>query len=187
MNIGPGGVAEDHHVYVALAEPFTIVPDPEPYEIDGKLYYERWLVGVWSPTGSSDLRSWCRRRPPRWRFRQAGIIRFQNYTYRPFGGTPDTTLGDAPLDAQRWFPWGNTSHQYHFGVNFKYTVSGIPANQPPVAVDNSALTQINTPVAVDVLAGDSDPDGDSLSIADYTSGASRQCDDSRRQVGLYTR
>lgn len=37
-------------------------------------------------------------------------------------------------------------------------------NQAPVAMDDSAVTSINTPVKVSVLANDSDPDGDSLSI-----------------------
>lgn len=37
-------------------------------------------------------------------------------------------------------------------------------NQPPDAVDDGAGTLINTPVPVDVLANDSDPDGDEISI-----------------------
>jgi len=44
-------------------------------------------------------------------------------------------------------------------------------NTPPVAVDDSGLTQINSAVAIDVLANDSDPDGDPLSIVAYTQGA----------------
>ena len=168
VSIGPGGVAEDHHVYVALAEPLTIVPDPEPAVIRGIEYYERWVVGVWSPT-ASDLRSLLPPEAATLAIEQAGIIRFQNYTSQNFSGTPDTTIGDSLLTAQRWYPWTGTTDQYHFGVNFKYTVSGIPANEPPEAGDDSAVTQINTSVAVDVLANDSDSDDDSLSITDYTS------------------
>lgn len=37
-------------------------------------------------------------------------------------------------------------------------------NQAPVAVDDSAVTPVNTAVTVPVLANDSDPDGDSLAI-----------------------
>jgi len=38
------------------------------------------------------------------------------------------------------------------------------ANRPPVAVDHSASTDEDTPVAIDVLANDSDPDSDALSV-----------------------
>lgn len=39
------------------------------------------------------------------------------------------------------------------------------ANRPPVAVDDAATTTIGIPVVIAVLANDSDPDGDPLSIA----------------------
>lgn len=35
----------------------------------------------------------------------------------------------------------------------------LPPNSPPVAIDDSTSTGINTPVTIDVLANDSDPDG----------------------------
>jgi hypothetical protein len=38
-------------------------------------------------------------------------------------------------------------------------------NQPPIARDDSASTLVDQPVAIAVLANDSDPDGDALSIA----------------------
>jgi len=133
VNIGPGGVAEDHHVYVALAEPLTIVPDPEPVMINGKLYYERWLVGVLSPTGSSDSRSLVPPEAATLAIQQAGIIRFENHTFQSFTSTPDTTLGDAVLSAQKWYPWKDTTTQFHFGVNFKYTKAGTPDEGQPSA------------------------------------------------------
>src|SRR5262249_6905513 len=43
-----------------------------------------------------------------------------------------------------------------------------PDNHPPVAVDDNAITSAVTPVTVAVLANDSDPDGDSLSIRSFT-------------------
>jgi VCBS repeat-containing protein len=43
------------------------------------------------------------------------------------------------------------------------TVNGV--NDPPVASDDSATTQEGTPVVVDVLANDTDPDGDPLTVA----------------------
>ncbi len=42
---------------------------------------------------------------------------------------------------------------------------GAAANQPPVAVDDTATTPFGQPVAIAVLANDSDPDGDALVVA----------------------
>src|SRR6476469_6432420 len=41
----------------------------------------------------------------------------------------------------------------------------IPANQPPVAENDSALAPANTPVKIDVLANDIEPDGNPLKIS----------------------
>ncbi len=41
-------------------------------------------------------------------------------------------------------------------------------NRPPMAVDDSATTPRHTPVAIDVLANDSDPDGDDLILVSVT-------------------
>ena len=46
-----------------------------------------------------------------------------------------------------------------------------PENLPPVAVPDAATTDVDTPVTIDVLANDSDPDGDDLTIADASSSA----------------
>jgi hypothetical protein len=43
-----------------------------------------------------------------------------------------------------------------------------PGNRPPVAVDDAAETDEDASVFVDVLANDTDPDGDALSIAEIT-------------------
>jgi hypothetical protein len=54
-------------------------------------------------------------------------------------------------------------------------------NNPPVAVDDSATTDEDTPVDVNVLANDSDPDGDTLTVSDYdtssTQGGTVNCAD----------
>jgi dienelactone hydrolase len=42
---------------------------------------------------------------------------------------------------------------------------------PPTASDDSASSVVNEPVVIDVLANDSDPNGDSLSVASVTDGA----------------
>ena len=71
---------------------------------------------------------------------------------------------------------------YHGSDSFTYTVSdndGATSNvatvtvtvaavqDPPVAVDDSATTDEDIPVDIDVLANDTDPDGDSLAVSDY--------------------
>jgi subtilisin-like proprotein convertase family protein len=49
-----------------------------------------------------------------------------------------------------------------------------PDNQPPTAVDDFAVTDEDTPTTIDVLANDSDPEGDPLTVTsiDWTSGGS---------------
>ena len=46
-----------------------------------------------------------------------------------------------------------------------------PSNAAPVASDDSAATSEETPVTIDVLANDSDPDGDALTVESFTQGA----------------
>ena len=50
------------------------------------------------------------------------------------------------------------------GDEFTQTLT-INVNRPPVANDDAASTPKNTPVTVDVLANDSDPDGDALTVS----------------------
>src|SRR5205085_1017978 len=45
-----------------------------------------------------------------------------------------------------------------------YVVYGFSTNQPPVAVDDTATTDEDTAVTINVLANDSDPDGDAIVI-----------------------
>jgi VCBS repeat-containing protein len=49
------------------------------------------------------------------------------------------------------------------------TINGV--NDPPVAVNNSAVTNEGTPVIIDVLNNDSDIDGDTLTVDSVTQGA----------------
>jgi hypothetical protein len=48
------------------------------------------------------------------------------------------------------------------------SVTVVTANHPPVAQDDSATSPFAFPVAIDVLANDSDPDGDPLTIVSFT-------------------
>jgi Bacterial Ig domain len=56
-----------------------------------------------------------------------------------------------------------------FFTGLGLVVDRIPS--PPVAVDDSATTPKNTAVTIDVLANDSDADGDSLTVTNLTAGA----------------
>jgi len=145
VDIGPVGAEtiENHHVYVSLPEPLTIYPDPVPYVLNGVKYYERWVVGVWIGTGNApstaDYVVISPQTAATLNIEQAGIIRFQNYTYTeyvfPFPGDP-------PYYGA---PWGQTSPDYYFGVNFKYNVLGPAADAgPDVAIYTSeqAMTVI---------------------------------------------
>ena len=52
-----------------------------------------------------------------------------------------------------------------------FTVTVRPPNRAPVAVDDSATTAAGTAVTINVLANDSDPDGDTLGLSGYTAPA----------------
>ena len=43
-------------------------------------------------------------------------------------------------------------------------VGGSPVNHPPIANDDSASTAVNTPITIDVLANDTEPDNDPVTI-----------------------
>jgi hypothetical protein len=123
---GSGDFQEDGHVYAALDKPFTILPDPVPYTSGGTDYYERWMVGVWSRVGSTDgliLRPPTAAALP---IEDAGVIRFQNNTYKSWTTYPDTTLGDIASVPGNWVPWPATESPDYYGVNFEYTVVPVP-------------------------------------------------------------
>jgi len=48
---------------------------------------------------------------------------------------------------------------------------GSPPNNPPIAIDDSATTVRSAPVTIGVLANDTDPDGDALTLTSVTQGA----------------
>jgi subtilisin family serine protease len=71
---------------------------------------------------------------------------------------------------------------FNGGDSFTYTVNNgkdgmamasvhvtvLPVQDPPEAVADRAITWESAPVAIDVLTNDTDPDGDSLSLVDFT-------------------
>ena len=64
-------------------------------------------------------------------------------------GTPNTGVGPRAYDDR--------------GA-YEFTPGPPPPNNPPIAVDDIATTSQDTPVVVSVLANDTDPDGDPLSV-----------------------
>ncbi|PSJ72154.1 hypothetical protein C7N43_35710, partial [Sphingobacteriales bacterium UPWRP_1] len=42
--------------------------------------------------------------------------------------------------------------------------SDVPSNNPPLAVDDDYTTSVDTPITVDILGNDSDPDGDLITV-----------------------
>ena len=101
--------------------------------------------------------------------------------------TGDSYTGEVAFDGGDWQTIGTVSNptpDMSFGlftvgvqqpdrvVNFDYfRATGAnqpPANEPPVADDESATTNGGEPVDVDVLQGDTDPDGDTLTLGNVT-------------------
>jgi len=114
-DIGPGtGTLLDHHLFVDI-EDFTIVPDPVPW-IDpgsGNSYYERWVVGVWSPDENVDALILQPRDAATILAESEGFIRMESQLSR--------------TSSVFSYPWGNASDYDYFGVNFLYTPAQIPA------------------------------------------------------------
>ena len=72
--------------------------------------------------------------------------------------TPDTGFaGDIDVPYTITDPDGETASAVHTVV--------VPST-PPVAVDETVTTQPDTPVDIDVLANDSDPNGDPLTVTE---------------------
>lgn len=83
-----------------------------------------------------------------------------------FTATLQTTVaGGQVVTATATDPSGNTSE-------FSACMTVTPSNSAPDSVDDATTTNENTPVMIGVLANDTDPDGDTLTISSFTQGAS---------------
>lgn len=101
-------------------------------------------------------------------------------TFTVFGGPTHGSLGGAPPNLT-YTPAGgySGSDSFTFKVNdgqadsapATVSIAVAPVNDSPLAADDTAETSEDTFVEIDVLANDSDPDGDTLSIT-AASGAS---------------
>jgi uncharacterized protein YjiK len=65
-------------------------------------------------------------------------------------------------------------------------IGGPPVNHAPEASNDAASTAVNTPVTVPVLANDSDPDGDPLTVVDLTQPARGSVQVAPDQSVVYT-
>jgi hypothetical protein len=77
-----------------------------------------------------------------------------NFVYTPAAGVLGTDTFNYTINDGR----GGTAT-----ASVTITITA-PANQPPVAVDDAATTAFVTPVTINVIANDSDPDGDALTV-----------------------
>ncbi|MEO0948170.1 MAG: Ig-like domain-containing protein, partial [Cyanobacteria bacterium J06641_5] len=101
-----------------------------------------------------------------------------DFTFTPQGGIElSDTLISVPTNVPLDFTV-NSDTEFVETFNFFETIAAFedfvpdPANTPPVAVDDSATTDEDVAVIIDVLANDSDPDPeDVLSIDTVTEGA----------------
>jgi immune inhibitor A len=78
--------------------------------------------------------------------------------------TPDASFVSPPADV---FSYTVSDGENEVSADVSVTVNPHP-NGPPVAADNSAQTQQNKPVTIAVLANDTDPDGDPLTVQSTT-------------------
>jgi hypothetical protein len=112
-DIGPGvGTLLDHHRFVDIDD-FTITPDPEPWIDDGVAYYERWVVGVWSPDTNVDALILQPRGAATIVAELDGFLHIEN----------QLSCGSGVFT----YPWTNQSEYDHFGVNFLYDPVAVPA------------------------------------------------------------
>ncbi|MFQ3787927.1 Ig-like domain-containing protein [Halomonas sp. A29] len=85
-------------------------------------------------------------------------------------GQPNYGWAFLPLGSDGWdFSSAEGSVPPKLIVEYRFEGSGEPpVNNPPVANDDSASTTQGTAVEIDVLANDSDPDGDPLTVIGFT-------------------
>lgn len=82
----------------------------------------------------------------------------------PFDGLLQTQTGELVEARYMSYYFGNLVDQVQMGT-------GTPGNNPPNAVDDATTTADSTAVTLNVLANDSDPEGQALTVASFTQGA----------------
>ena len=100
----------------------------------------------------------------------------QDWTLAYSGSSSGTTaelqgyaLADVTARYVRIVGYGNSQNKWNSISEVQlYGIDALPPNQYPLASDDIATTDQDTPVIIDVLANDSDPDGDELVISGFT-------------------
>ena len=105
-----------------------------------------------------------------------GSVALMNNNTDPFNQPPDAPDNSAGTNPGNQFAnagWGVTDdndYSGNYGTAANCADVVIPTNNAPNAVADKATTTAGSPVTVDVLANDSDADGDTLSVAAVTQG-----------------
>ncbi len=82
---------------------------------------------------------------------------------------PDRVIYFPPLHFNGVVTFTYTADDGHGGFSTAWvTVTVSAVNDPPVAVNDNAVTDEDTPITIDVLANDIDPDGDTLTVTGVT-------------------
>ncbi|CAB1063265.1 T1SS secreted agglutinin RTX, partial [Olavius sp. associated proteobacterium Delta 1] len=79
-----------------------------------------------------------------------------------------------------------TDDQHGGAFEGKLTITVIDANDAPVALDDTVSTSADTPVIIEVLANDSDADGDGLSVTGVSQAANGTVTDNGDNTVTYT-
>jgi VCBS repeat-containing protein len=90
-----------------------------------------------------------------------------SFTYNPNGQFEYLQAGNSTTDSFTY----TVSDGYGGNDTATVTITINGVNDPPVAVNDSATTNEDTPVIIDVLDNDSDVDGDTLTVDSVTQGA----------------
>lgn len=104
-----------------------------------------------------------------------GSVALMNNNTDPFNQPPTAPENSAGTNPGNQFAnagWGVTDDNDYLG-NYGDAANcsgGTTVNNAPAAADDSATTNQGTAITIDVLANDSDADGDTLSIQSYTQG-----------------
>jgi len=112
-------------------------------------------------------------------------------TFSSQGGRVSCTAGvctySPPADFNGSDTFTYTISDGHGGTDTAtVTVTVNPIADPPVAVDDEATTDKDTPVSINVLDNDSDPDGDTLTVSAYDTASSEGGTVSCTSAGLCT-
>ena len=83
-----------------------------------------------------------------------------SYTYTPGAGAQALDVGELAQDV---FAYAASDGTASDSANLTITVTGL--NDAPVAIDDTAATDENSPVSGNVLANDTDVDGETLTVA----------------------